>query len=296
MIVFLITVCVVLGAGLLAVFIRLRQIKKDICKMGGKLADISQIDTNARLTTTTFNKDIVNLTESINLMLGKNRQDYIEVQRMEAILKRAITNISHDLRTPLTSAKGYLQMAENSNIDDETRTRYLAIIRGRLDALTVLLNSLFAFSRAVEGDITLQPMNIGNALRDTLVDSFSEIESKGFIVETSIPDTPVYCLCDEEAFKRVLQNLITNAIVHGKDYLSVRLSDGVIEIANKSDAMQHIDVHSIFERFYTADASRTNKCTGLGLAIAKELITKMGGSISATKDGGIFTVCIRLPI
>jgi len=264
--------------------------------MGGKLADISQIDTNARLTTTTFNKDIVNLTESINLMLGKNRQDYIEVQRMEAILKRAITNISHDLRTPLTSAKGYLQMAENSNIDDETRTRYLAIIRGRLDALTVLLNSLFAFSRAVEGDITLQPMNIGNALRDTLVDSFSEIESKGFIVETSIPDTPVYCLCDEEAFKRVLQNLITNAIVHGKDYLSVRLSDGVIEIANKSDAMQHIDVHSIFERFYTADASRTNKCTGLGLAIAKELITKMGGSISATKDGGIFTVCIRLPI
>jgi signal transduction histidine kinase len=218
----------------------------------------------------------------------------MEVQRMEFALKRAITNISHDLRTPLTSAKGYLQMAENADLDKETQLRYFSIIRGRLDALTVLMDSLFAFSRAVEGDLTLSRLNIGNILRDTLVDNFAEIESKGFVVETDIPDAPVYCNCDENALKRVVQNLITNAIVHGKEYLRVRLLDGTIEIVNKADNLCDIDVHSIFERFYTADASRTGKRTGLGLAVVKELTEKMGGAISAAISDDMLIIRVYL--
>jgi len=181
-------------------------------------------------------------------------------------------------------------------LDEETLRHYLAIIHDRLDALTILMNSLFAFSRAVEGNISLQPLNIGNVLRDTLVGSFAELEGGGFIVEANIPDAPIYCTCDEEALKRVVQNLITNASIHGKDYLRVQLSGGVIEITNKTDELHQIDVYNIFDRFYTADTARTNKRTGLGLAIAKELTQKMGGSISAKKDGDMLVMKVCLPL
>jgi signal transduction histidine kinase len=294
MITFLITACVLLGAGLVVTLIKLNSFKKDFRKIGENLKEITSIDTNAGLRTDTFDEDISRLIQSINNMLHNNRQNYLEVHRMEVTLKRAITNISHDLRTPLTSAKGYLQMAENADLDKETQLRYLSIIRGRLDALTVLMDSLFAFSRAVEGDLTLSRINIANILRDTLVDNFSEIESKGFVVETDIPDTPVYFNCDENALKRVVQNLITNAIVHGKEYLRVRLSDGTIEFANKADDLRDIDIHSMFERFYTADASRTGKRTGLGLAIVKELTEKMDGSISAAINDNMLIICVHL--
>ena len=155
---------------------------------------------------------------------------------------------------------------------------------------------MFVFSRAVEGDISLQRVNISNMLRDTLVASYAEIEGKGFYLKSDIPDSPVYCICDEDALKRVLQNLISNAVVHGNSNMRVRLLDGVIEIANKIDEPHKIDAHNIFERFYTVDTVRNNKRTGLGLAIAKELTEKMGGCISAAKEENMLVMRVRLPM
>ena len=287
--------CGLLTAGFIVLLFKWIMLKKDVRQLGIKLNEITQTDTNSRLSTHTFDTDIIILAEGINRMLEKHRQGYLKAKRLENDLKRAVTNISHDLRTPLTSAKGYLQMAENGGCDDETKMRYLSTIRDRLDALSILMDSLFAFSRAVEGNITLQRINISNMLRDTLVASYAEIEGKGFCVESDIPDIPVYCICDEDALKRVMQNLISNAVVHGNNYLRVRLTDGVIEIANKIDEPHKIDTRNIFERFYTADTSRTNKRTGLGLAIVKELTEKMGGSISATKEENLLVMRVRLP-
>jgi len=309
MMILLVTACVILGIGCFAILAKWLLLKGDIREMGNKLAEIAHIDTNVLVTTSTFDNDIANLSQSINDVLQKSRQDYYQVQRLEATLKRAITNISHDLRTPLTSAKGYLQMAGNPGLETETLHRYHEIIRDRLEALTVLMDSLFAFSRAVEGNVTLQSVNIGNILRDALAGSYAEIEDKGFIVESHIPDAPVYHVCDEDAMKRVVLNLVSNAVVHGNGYLRVSLSDGagrspsgellahaawVIEIANKAKDLHLIDVDNIFERFYTADTSRTNKRTGLGLAIAKELIEKMGGSISAEKIDDLLVMRVWL--
>jgi len=294
--IFLWIACGLLTIGFTAILVKYILLKKDIIQIERELVEIASTDTNSRICTNTFDTGIVALAESINKMLEINRQTGQEVKRFEADLKRAITNISHDLRTPVTSAKGYLQMAVSGGTDEETLLRYLEIISGRLDSLTVLLDGLFAFSRAIEEDIILRCVNIGNALRDALVADYAEIESKGFVVESHIPDTPVYCICDENALKRVVQNLISNAVIHGNSYLRVGLTDGEIEIANKTDALHRIDVHNIFDRFYTADTSRTNKRTGLGLAIAKELIEKMGGNISASKDNDMIVMRVSLPI
>jgi len=286
--------CGLFAMGFIAVLLKLILLKKDMRQLSSKLNEITKTDTNAHLCTNTFDKDIVILSESMNQLLEKHRHIYLEINNAQSVLKRAITNISHDLRTPLTSVKGYLQMVESGEFDSETNMRYIAVIRGRLDTLSVLMDNLFAFSRAVEGDITLKPVNIGYVLRDTLAVSFAEIEGRRFTVETAIPDTPVYRMCDEDALRRVLQNLISNALLHGKDYLRVRLSNGVIEIANKADDIEQIDGQSIFERFYTSDASRSNKRTGLGLAIAKELTEKMGGSISVCKVDDMIAISLSL--
>ena len=296
MIPLLITACVLLGIGFIAIFIRLVSIKRDLRKIGQKLDVITHIDTNTGLTTDTFDKDIAALIAGINRMLQNNRHGYLEVARIEAALKRTITNVSHDLRTPLTSAKGYLQMAEKSPADPQALSRYHAIIRGRLDELTTLMGSLFAFSRAVEGNMTPSCVNVGNMLRDTLVGHFAALEERGFEVVDDIPDAPAYWMCDEEALQRIVQNLITNAVVHGKDYLRVGLQGDTIEIANKVDDIQTLDVDNLFERFYTSDTSRTGKRTGLGLAIVKELTEKMGGSVTAQIVDELLIMQVRLPV
>jgi len=289
--------CGLLVALCAAMLIVLLRKKSDIRQLGKRLSEIIATDTNARLTTQTFDKDIAALAKNANVLLAKSRSDFVKAQRLEADLKRAILNISHDLRTPLTSAKGYLQLLEAqgiSNPSNDTK-RYQGIIRGRLDNLSALMDNLFAFSRALDENISTENENIGNILRDALTDSYAELESRGFAVESSISDTPMHCLCDKNALERVLQNLIKNAYVHGKEYLRVVLWGNTIEIANKAEGLENLDVSRIFDRFYTADAARTHKRTGLGLAIAKELTERMGGKISARQEEDMLVVRISLP-
>jgi len=289
--------CITLGILLALCLLRLFFLKHDIRQLSNKLSDIAHIDTNARLATRTFDKSISDLIQNINAMLKRNRQDHFNAQRTEAALKRAITNISHDLRTPLTAARGYLQMLESADLDPETRARYTEIIRGRLDSLAVLMSNLFEFAKIIEGNTTfeIQEVNITNTLRDALCEAYRELEYKRFQVDTDIPDTPVICRCDPDALQRVLQNLLKNVCIHGKEYLRVRLDGNQIEISNKGDGLDKIDVAHMFERFYTSDASRNNKNTGLGLAIAKELTERMGGKLSASRAGDMLTMHIVLP-
>ena len=274
-------------------------LKRELRRLRRQLGGIVEIDTNTVLTTTTSDKDVAALAASINTMLERNRRTLFEKNSAEAALKRAVTNISHDLRTPLTSALGYLQMLESADLDDVTHARYVETIKGRLEALSALMNSLFEFARVIEDDkeLDVKEVNICNVLRDMLSESYSEFETRGFAVDIKIPDSPEMYLCNEDALRRVLQNLIKNAYVHGKEYLRVRLDSGEIEITNKADGLVGLDTDGIFERFYTADASRTSKNTGIGLAIAKELTARMGGHIAASVESNkLFSIKVTLPM
>ena len=361
----LVVACSIFAIGFATITVKYILVKREVRQIKKNLEKILATETNAHLQTSTFDRDMVALAESMNVLLEKTRKDYLKMLQTETDLKRAITNISHDLRTPLTSAKGYLQMIEEglskvskqideknqqkdrsqeekrvhlnmecqSNemsqflggtnpIDEECVKRYHQIIRGRLDALTELLDSLFNFSRAIEGDLKIEKVDISYVLRETLLNNYLELESRGFTVDSEIPETPIYCQGDEEAMERIFQNLIKNAYVHGTNKLNVKLLEADfawsgsefhkeckklvgdkksekikkerdistpknvrIEIANEIEYPDEIDIHAIFQRFYTADAARTNKRTGLGLAIVKELTEKMGGSISAEVNG-----------
>ena len=289
-------VCIILSVVLVAVSLRLIFLKHDLRNISRDLFEITCADTNAKLTTESFDTDIADIAVKINAVLENSRRVIIEKNRAEAEFKQAVTNVSHDLRTPLTSVLGYLQMIESSKLDETTKSRYMEIIHERLEALSALVNSFFEFSLVYEGDIEIdaQSVDIHNALRDVLATDYLELESRGFNVEVIIPDTPIICMCDESVLRRVLQNLIKNAYTHGKEYLRVTLSRNMIEIANHADDIATIDTDRIFERFYTTDDSR-EKNTGLGLAIAKELTERMGGRIYAITENDLLVFQIILP-
>jgi len=275
-------------------------IKNDIRQINRDLDLIKNEDTNAKLTTQTFDKDICELCNNINSVLDERRRIAVECEKSNAEFKRAITNISHDMRTPLTSALGYIQMLADENLPDEKRAEYIGIVESRLKSLSALMNNLFEFAKIIENNAEpeLQKVNIANTVRDALSEFYGELTAKGFAVETDIPDN-TYCLCDEQSLRRILQNLLKNTCVHGKEILrvSVRadISKSVIEIANKAD-LSGVDVAKMFERFYTADASRSAGNTGLGLAIAKELTERMGGIITATaaEKGDMLVVRVKI--
>ena len=151
------TICILLGIAFAACLLRLFFLKREIRRLNLTLQAIIGIDTNTQLTTNTFNRDIGAFVETVNAMLERNRRVLFEKIRTEADLKRAITNISHDLRTPLTSAQGYLQMLESAELDAETKERYLQIIQERMDVLSALMNSLFEFARVIEGNVVYSP-------------------------------------------------------------------------------------------------------------------------------------------
>ena len=322
----LILACGLFAAGFGVFLAKFFLLKKDIRQLEKSLSEIVGKDTNAQVGTTTFDGDITNLCESINNTLTFSRQVQLDAKRLEADLKRAITNISHDLRTPLTSAKGYLQMLLSGKPCEDDVLRYHAVIWERLSALTVLLDSLFEFSKAMESELVVSRVNLCNLLRDALSQFFPELDKKGFAVEVAFPETPIMLMCDEQAMTRVIQNLIKNVCVHGKDFLRLRLTEEVpntgkdfikpqnlrlfgqkipdslndfshpaykIEISNNVENPSAIDTKKIFERFYTVDASRSNKRTGLGLAIAKELTERMGGNIEASLENRVFTISIQ---
>ena len=286
-------ILIILNILLVLISLKYILLKRDIRQLSQNLSNLSPADTNIQMTTTTFDKGIVELIVSINSLLEKSRAIHRKSLASELEIKQAITNISHDLRTPLTSAKGYLQIMQG-DIDNSTRERYLAVILERLEVLSLLLDTLFMYSNATEEIMDVQEINVSNIISDTILGFYAELTKQKFLVNINMPDIPVYCFCDEDALRRIIQNILKNVLIHGKDFVELNIVDNTIEIRNYAEGLEYVDFSNVFNRFYTSDTSRTAKQSGLGLAIAKKFTEKMGGRIYASKEGNVFCVQIVL--
>jgi len=291
---------ILLGLALLACLIYLVRVKRDISAMNEKLEIIQENETNLRLTSSTFDKDVARLAVLVNATLDKERQLIILSERANREFKQGITNISHDLRTPLTSSLGYIQMMKTGNLAPEKEQKYIQIIESRLSDLSGLMNELFDYTQIMEGKIqpVLEKVNISNLLAETAFSYYEEFTQADFQVEMDISETPVVATLDPHLLQRVFQNLIKNVLSHGSQYFSVKLlaDERTVVFSNKIDKPNELDVERLFERFYTSDASRTSKRTGLGLAITKELIGQMNGEIWAELQGDLLSMYLRLPM
>jgi len=277
---------------------RLTRIKKDIQSLKKSLNCIHENNTNQQLTTTTFYKDICTLSNTMNEILEKYTQTRISSEKSNRKFQQAITNISHDLRTPLTSAIGYVQMIQSDKTAESKKVEYLQIIEYRLKILSNLTSNLLEYSRLIEGSapMEIEKINVNNLLRDTISMFYDQFIEQGYDVRLNIPDKVLYFMGDVALFERIFMNLIQNALIYGIQIFEVSLDSeaGILEFRNKISDPQDLDVEQMLDRFYTADTSRNNKSIGLGLAIVKELVTKMSGHTTASITGDFLSIKIEI--
>lgn len=233
---------------------------------------------------------------AVNHLFELRQAERSQYLRQEADLRRQIADVSHDLRTPLTSILGYLQLLEEKDLTPDQRREYLEVVRGRSAVLQTLIASFYDLSRAEGGQWPLEreALDLGRIVADQLAVSYESLEEAGMAPEVDIQDGLPPVWGDKNAAVRVVSNLLTNALRHGKPPLRVRVFEDrervVTRFTNAAPDMTQEDAKRVFERFYTADRVRTGQNTGLGLAIVKALTQRMGCQSSAHLEDGLFTV------
>ena len=273
-----------------------RQIR-EICR---HLSFMKKQKTNMRLTSGLPFPELNELIDRINDIVDQSREIREDVWNNEARLKQTITNLSHDIRTPLTSLDGYFQLLMQSDSEEE-RQKYIRIIQTRIGSLNSMLEELFTYTRLQDEDyeIETETVDFGKCVYDVVFSFYEEFQKKGIEPEADFCEERLYTMGNEEALRRVLQNLIKNALLHGNSRISMRLFQengrAVFLCSNDTEHPEEIDMSQVFERFYKADSARTHTSAGLGLSIAKGLAERMGGSADASLDGNIFTVRLEFP-
>ena len=265
-------------AAVLAVKILIMQ--KSMNEICDCIAEHLSSDTNQLVTVSSGDRHIRRLAGRISVQLAELRRMKLRYTGGDRELKEAITNISHDLRTPLTAICGYLELLETEDMTDNTR-RYLDQIANRTEALKGLTEELFRYSVISSvSDLNYEQVNVGRVLEDTLISFLGAFEQKNIIPNISLPDNAVFRDLDKSALSRIFGNIIGNAIKYSSGDFAVTMSEnGEIIFSNTAPELSSVEVGRLFDRFYTVDSA--HKSTGLGLSIAKLLTERMGGSISA---------------
>ncbi|MDF2868646.1 MAG: two-component sensor histidine kinase [Anaerocolumna sp.] len=231
----------------------------------------------------------------INTIYTARQKERITYQINETKIRQEIENISHDLRTPLTSILGYLDLVQDSTSIKE-QEEYLGIIRNRARMLQGFIENFYEISRLEANDYPLEPevIKVKGMLTDTVIAYYHEFEKKHMEVSIELSERETSIIADRIQFGRVLNNLIQNALKYADDKFIlkqfVRENRCVIKFINDKNKLTENELRYIFERFYTGDQSRSNQSTGLGLTITKILVEKMKGTIEARFEGEYFVV------
>ena len=245
---------------------------------------------NARLTCGSRLPGMVAMVDAVNSEIDAADAERVAALRAADEFSRGLSALSHDVRTPLTGARGYLQLAREES-DPARKDEQLAAADARLAAMSGLLDELFSYARAADPDTPLElgPVALRPVLEQVLLGHYPEFEARGWEPELSCGDVVV--TADREALARIVENLVVNALRHGSGPLAVRVhpdgeKDGtVVEFSNPVADPSAIDVDRLFERFYQADASRSTAGSGLGLSVAAKLAEAQGMTLTARLSG-----------
>lgn len=244
------------------------------------------------------NKNIENLIVEINTLIDDKRKMENIYKGKDMELREAIANMSHDLRTPLTSIMGYVYLLNDDKLDKEERKEYLKIIEKRSLVLNDLITNFYGLSRiqADQYEIKLEPVNLELVLGEIIAAFYETLDYKFGEPEINIEEGLGPVLADKQALNRIFTNLIENIIKHGEGEVKISLKKKnkyiVMEFSNKAEDLESKDVNRIFEKFFTKDRMRTGQNTGLGLAIVKLLVEKQGQKIEAKKVGNRLVINI----
>ena len=251
-------------------------------------------DTNTQIRITSHDKDMRNLASCINSDLKEMRLERLKYESGNNELKKAITNVSHDIRTPLTSIYGYLDMLEKTT-DEAKKQEYIRIMKDRANMMKSLTEELFNYSVLVSNEdiISDEEVYINKLLEESIVSFYPELKKKNIEPVINITNNKIIKLVNRDALTRVFSNIMNNACKYSDGDLFIELNDeGIITFKNRASKLTNVEVEQLFNRFYTVEAARHS--TGLGLSISKTFIEKMGGKIDATLYDNYLIIKIEL--
>ena len=266
--------------------IKIHLLRKAADEISDAFSDRVTSDTNVLIDLSSRDRHMQGLADTINTELRKLQSDRQRYQQGDAELKNAVTNISHDLRTPLTAIWGYLDMLDKEKQSENTK-RYVKIIRGRTEIMTQLTEELFRYSvfTSVSGGTPSEPVILNSVLEESISALYASLKESRITPSISMPDAKVRRMLNRNALSRIFENIISNA---------VKYSDGRITFANHAEKLNEIQVGRLFDRFYTVETAASCS-TGLGLSIARALTEQMGGSITAEYKHGMILVHVHFP-
>ena len=280
-----------------------RGTQESLRSISGKLKEINETGSDEKILIFTDNPELKELAAQINAVLEKHQKVKADFRRSEIASKKMLSNISHDLKTPMTVILGYLEiMGLNGSDTDNMLSKAELKARNMLE----LMNEFFTLAKLESGDMDIGLSNVDAAeiCRESILDFYEILTGQGFQVDVLLPEEPVYALGDSDSIKRILSNLISNAIRYGYEgkYLGIALraeEDSVfIDVTDKGKGIDKLFAESVFDRLFTMEDSRSRSVqgNGLGLTIAKSLAGQLGGTLtleSVPYENTTFTLRLR---
>lgn len=268
----------------------LRRIKKELDLVLSR-------KTNGLVHTEFTSKEIHDLVECINTHLNEIKSKESKLERKNANFVKMIRNISHDLRTPLTSSLGYVSLMLESDVTEQEKIKNLKIVEERLKRLSELIDSFFEFSKILSNDqiIELEEINLVAVVEKAISNHYEDFSKDNRMIDFKTNKRKIKIKSNEVMLIRVFDNLIRNAYKHSNGNLDIEINqtDEKVKIKFINDLLyKDLDVDRVFDEFYTVDISRTKGNTGLGLAIAKEFVEQLKGKIKADKKNNKLIITI----
>ena len=256
-------------------------LRKSAREIAEAFADRLVTDTNTLIDISSRDKYMCRLAMAINeqlRLLRKQRHKYLSGDRE---LKEAVTNISHDLRTPLTAICGYMDLLKKEE-KSQMVSRYLALIENCTENLKQLTEELFRYSviLSTQEELELKTVYVNGVLEESIAGFYGALQQKGIVPKIHITEKRIERKLNKEALSRVFSNILNNALKYSGGDLEISLNDyGEIRFTNSASGLNEVQVGKLFDRFFTVEAARNSG--GRGLAIAKSLVEHMGGEITA---------------
>ncbi|MBR5386008.1 MAG: HAMP domain-containing histidine kinase [Clostridiales bacterium] len=291
----LVVIIVLLTAVTLALSLILISLLSQMKSIRSQVHFISRNDTNKRISFYGKSRSFRKLAKDINEIIDSYDDRHDKILREDKEIKDTLTNMSHDIRTPLTSLKGYFELLDQTD-DPEERRKYTNIIYGRIESLSEILETMFLYTKVsnVNFKISIDPIECSKIILETLFEYYDDFQEKGFEVDVDV-DEGVRILGNEQSLKRIMQNLIRNSLVHGNGEVKLAVKpqeDKTVKISveNLLAEGQNPDPDKVFDRYYKGDASRHTGSSGVGLSVVKKLVESMNGDIKAFVGDGKFRI------
>ena len=282
-------------AAICLLLLKIYMMKKSVRELRTDFGDRGNLDSNSLIGVSSRDKDIRGLANDMNHTIVDLRKAFHKYKEGDREVRTAITNISHDIRTPLTAICGYLALMKKQEKSPEME-RYLDIIDERAEHMKTLTEGLFNYSLILNSEdaVELEDVSLNKVLEDCIMEYYGALTERGIEPTVDITEKQIVRKLDKTHIDRAISNVISNAIKYSDGDFDIKLKDdGTMIFSNKASGITSVEAARLFDRFYTVETGRNS--TGLGLSIARTFVEQMGGEIGAEYKNGRLAIRITFP-